>query len=108
MMLDPLAEVRIRMLMAVGIGSRQLVMHLKSRRNRSQGQQSRAQDEREDREDPDRGSPVPETPMHRGASVPERPIKNQAPSKNLHFLALLARMTALSADPGRRARPELF
>ena len=85
-MLDPLAEVRIRMLMAVVIGGRQLVMHLKSRRKRSQGQQSRAQDEHEDREDPDRRSSVREKPMHKGASVPERPIKNQAPLEKLALL----------------------
>lgn len=88
MMLDPLAEVRIRVLMAVVIGGRQLVMHLKGRRKRSQGQEGRAQDECEDREDPDRGSSVREKLMHRGASVPERPITSQAP---LQELALLGR-----------------
>jgi hypothetical protein len=67
------------MLMAVIIGGRQLVMHLKSRRKRSQGQQSRAQDEREDREDPGRRSSVREKPMHTGGFCTRAPDQKTSP-----------------------------
>lgn len=86
MMLDPLAQVRIRVLMAVVIGGRQLVMHLKSRRKRSQCQESRAQDEREDREDTDRGSSVREKLMHtRGFCTRAPDRKSSTPLKTCTF-----------------------
>ena len=47
MVLDPLAQVRVRVLMPVVIRRRQFVVHLYRSGKRSQGQQRGAQDERE-------------------------------------------------------------
>lgn len=105
MVLNPLAQVRVRVLMPVVIRSRQFVVHLYRSGKRSQGQQRRAQDEREDSGHAALASPIGKPWIHLGRLLYLSFIQEiKRAASYLHFGAVFATISALLQRPGSQAR----